>query len=70
MRYALELCVGAEVLCGRGGRRPPPFAAHAHRPFPTLKITSECRDIDKLCYADLKLEGYKPHKSIKMKMAV
>lgn len=40
------------------------------RPFPKLHITSTNKDIDSLSYADLKIEGYKPHKSIKMKMAV
>lgn len=39
-------------------------------PFPILRIETECRDIDKISYADLKLEGYKSHKRIKMKMAV
>jgi thymidylate synthase len=40
------------------------------RPFPTLKINTEERDIDKLKYEDFEIVGYKPHKRIKMKMAV
>lgn len=40
------------------------------RPFPKLSITSTSKDIDSLSFSDLKIEGYNPHKSIKMKMAV
>jgi len=43
------------------------------RPFPTLDIKKELNsleDIEALTYEDLKLVGYKPHKSIKAKMAV
>lgn len=29
-----------------------------------------CRDIDKISFSDLSIEGYQPHKGIRMKMAV
>lgn len=38
--------------------------------FPVLKINPNKKDIDSFVYADFKVEGYKPHKTIKMKMAV
>ena len=43
------------------------------RPFPTLNIKKELNsleDIEALTYEDLELVGYKPHKTIKAKMAV
>ena len=40
------------------------------RPFPTLTINPEKRDIDSFTLDDFKLEGYKPHPTIKMDMAV
>jgi len=43
------------------------------RDFPTLVIMKEINtveDIEKLEYKDFKITGYKPHKSIKMKMAI
>jgi dihydrofolate reductase/thymidylate synthase len=40
------------------------------RPFPTLKINTDTTDIDGFTYEDFKVEGYKPMKSVKMKMAV
>ncbi|KAL7563732.1 hypothetical protein ACA910_020420 [Epithemia clementina (nom. ined.)] len=40
------------------------------RPFPTLKINPEKRDIDDFCLEDLTVLGYQPHKTIKMQMAV
>eukprot|EP00947_MAST-08B_sp_MAST-8B-sp1_P002349 g2349.t1 len=40
------------------------------RPFPTLKIKRDVADIDGFTYEDFEVEGYKPHKSIKMKMSV
>jgi len=38
--------------------------------FPILRINPNKKDIDSFEYADFKIEGYKPHKTIKMKMAV
>ena len=38
--------------------------------FPTLKINPNKMDIDSFVYEDFKVVGYKPQKSIKMKMAV
>jgi len=38
--------------------------------FPVLRINPNKMDIDSFEYADFKVEGYKPHKTIKMKMAV
>lgn len=40
------------------------------RAFPTLLIKTASRSIDAITMKDLELVGYKPHKSIKMKMAV
>jgi len=40
------------------------------RKFPMLKINPNKKDIDGFEYADFKIEGYKPHKTIRMKMAV
>ncbi|XP_057436757.1 bifunctional dihydrofolate reductase-thymidylate synthase isoform X2 [Lotus japonicus] len=40
------------------------------KPFPTLKINSEKKDIDSFVAADFKLVGYNPHQKIEMKMAV
>ena len=41
------------------------------RAFPKLRInSSEKTDIDSFVYDDLEVVGYKPHKTIKMKMAV
>ena len=42
----------------------------APRAFPTLRIDPSVTDIDGFEYSHFTLEGYKPHKSIKMKMAV
>lgn len=40
------------------------------RPFPTLTIDPSLTDIDGFTYEHFTVRGYKPHKSIKMKMAV
>jgi thymidylate synthase len=40
------------------------------RPFPKLKIKKQTSDIDSFAYDDFEVVGYKPHKTIKMKMAV
>ena len=40
------------------------------RPFPTLAINPEVKDIEAFSMEDFKLTGYTPHKSVKMKMAV
>eukprot|EP00546_Thalassionema_frauenfeldii_P008418 CAMPEP_0178921796 /NCGR_PEP_ID=MMETSP0786-20121207/15769_1 /TAXON_ID=186022 /ORGANISM="Thalassionema frauenfeldii, Strain CCMP 1798" /LENGTH=485 /DNA_ID=CAMNT_0020596033 /DNA_START=92 /DNA_END=1549 /DNA_ORIENTATION=- len=40
------------------------------RAFPKLKINPEKKDIDSFCFEDFEVIGYKPHKTIKMKMAV
>jgi len=40
------------------------------RPFPTLEINPEVKSIDGFNFSDFKIVGYKPHKNIKMKMAV
>ncbi len=42
----------------------------APRPFPTLRILAAHQNIDELTSADFQLENYKPHKGLKMKMAV
>jgi dihydrofolate reductase/thymidylate synthase len=40
------------------------------RPFPTLKINTENKDIDAFSFEDFELSGYEPHKKVAMKMAV
>jgi len=40
------------------------------RSFPKLELNSAITDIEKFTYDDIKLVDYKPHKTIKMKMAV
>mmetsp|Transcript_13183 Transcript_13183/g.15098 ORF Transcript_13183/g.15098 Transcript_13183/m.15098 type:complete len:484 (+) Transcript_13183:205-1656(+) len=40
------------------------------RTFPKLKINSETTNIDDFKYEDFEVIGYKPHKPIKMKMAI
>lgn len=40
------------------------------RPFPTLKINPDVRDIDSFQFSDLTIEGYDPHPKIAMDMAV
>jgi len=40
------------------------------RAFPKLHINKEKKDIDQFELSDFVVEGYKPHKTIKMKMAV
>jgi len=40
------------------------------RPFPTLRINPDKVDIDSFVYEDFEILDYKPHKSIKMDMAV
>ena len=44
--------------------------AREPRPFPTLRIDREVAEIDDFKFSDFVVEGYKPDKSIKMKMAV
>jgi len=43
---------------------------HTPRPFPVLKINTDCKDIDRIKFEDLEIVGYLPHKKIEMKMAV
>jgi dihydrofolate reductase/thymidylate synthase len=43
--------------------RPP-------RAFPKIKINPDKKNIDDFEYSDFEVIGYKPHKTIKMKMAV
>ena len=40
------------------------------RPFPTLTINPEKKDIDSFVYSDFTIDGYKPHGKIAMEMAV
>jgi dihydrofolate reductase/thymidylate synthase len=40
------------------------------RPFPTLKINPEKRDIDSFEFEDFEIVGYDPHPAIKMQMIV
>ncbi|QHO17640.1 hypothetical protein S83_033588 [Arachis hypogaea] len=40
------------------------------RPFPTLKINPEKKDIDSFVASDFKLSDYNPHQKIEMKMAI
>lgn len=40
------------------------------RPFPTLSINTDNKDIDSFQYKDMEVKGYVPYKTIKMKMAV
>jgi thymidylate synthase len=42
----------------------------APRPFPKLRINPAKTDIDSFEYSDFTIEGYDPHPSIKMAMAV
>jgi len=44
--------------------------AREPRPFPKLRINTDCTDIDGFKFEDFELVGYKPMKSIKMQMAV
>eukprot|EP00899_Mesostigma_viride_P015975 jgi/Mesvir1/24379/Mv11048-RA.4 len=43
---------------------------NAPRPFPTLRIKTDTRDIDAITFQDLELSDYNPHGKIAMKMAV
>ena len=43
---------------------------NAPRHFPRLRINPERTDIDSFVFEDFQLEGYAPHKAIKMQMAV
>ena len=43
---------------------------NAPRHFPRLRINPDCTDIDSFTMDDFELEGYQPHKAIKMQMAV
>lgn len=40
------------------------------RPFPKLYLNKKTTEIDDFVFEDLRLEGYNPHQTIKMKMAV
>ena len=40
------------------------------RPFPKLKINTDSLDIDSFKFEDFEIVGYRPYKSIPMKMAV
>jgi len=40
------------------------------RPFPKLRMNPDKINIDDFVYDDFEVIGYKPHKTIKMKMAV
>ena len=40
------------------------------RPFPTLEIKTENKDINAFAFEDFELKGYEPHKKVAMKMAV
>lgn len=40
------------------------------RPFPTLKLTREVKEIDDFRFEDFVIQGYKPHPKIQMDMAV
>lgn len=42
----------------------------APRAFPKLKMNDKKTDIDDFVFEDFEVVGYKPHKTIKMKMAV
>jgi len=44
--------------------------ARAPRPFPKLRINPDKSEIDSFDFSDFTVEGYKPHGTIKMKMAV
>jgi dihydrofolate reductase/thymidylate synthase len=44
--------------------------AREPRDFPTLRINPDKTDIDGFVLDDFVVEGYNPHKTIKMKMAV
>jgi dihydrofolate reductase/thymidylate synthase len=43
---------------------------NAPRHFPLLRINPDRTDIDSFTMDDFQLEGYQPHKAIKMQMAV
>ena len=40
------------------------------RPFPRLRIARDVGEMDDFKYEDFEVDGYTPHKTIKMKMAV
>ena len=40
------------------------------RPFPTLHIADEVKELEQCTFEHLKVDGYKPHGKIAMKMAV
>ena len=40
------------------------------RPFPTLKLNPEVKDIEAFTISDITIEGYNPYPKIKMEMAV
>lgn len=40
------------------------------RPFPTLKLAREVKEIDDFRFEDFVIQGYKPHPKIQMDMAV
>ena len=40
------------------------------RPFPTLRINTDNKDVDAFKFEDFELSGYEPHKKVVMKMAV
>ncbi|QDZ17835.1 bifunctional dihydrofolate reductase-thymidylate synthase [Chloropicon primus] len=40
------------------------------RPFPTLSINTDNKDIEAFSFEDFELSGYEPHKKVAMKMAV
>lgn len=44
--------------------------AREPRPFPTLNINPDIKDIDGFSFSDFEIVGYSPHKTIKMDMAV
>ena len=44
--------------------------AQSPRPFPTLKINTELKDLDQIRFEHLEIVGYAPHKKIEMQMAV
>lgn len=42
--------------------------AREPRPFPTLNINPDVKDIDGFSYSDFEIVGYSPHKKIAMDM--
>ena len=60
-------------VIGKSLLRPFSFPSQLKRtprPFPTLKLAREVKEIDDFRFEDFIIQGYKPHPKIQMDMAV